>query len=244
MHRLIRFISAYGLTGLYLFVVKRLKFPKQVDVQVKGVDAAISLRTDTSDINIFEQVFVDSEYEFLRGRKLDTIIDAGANIGLASVCFKQINPQAKIIALEPESSNFELLAKNLSAYDQVTPLKMGLWNKATFLKIANPEGVKSGFRLAEVDADDADIETTTVDALIDQLGVDTVDLLKIDIEGGEVELFADKPQWLSRVRMLVIELHDRQVTGCSRALYAAVDPYVEAEYRYGENIVLILNGKS
>ena len=244
MHRLIKFASAYGLTGLYLFFVKRIKFPKRVEVEIKGLSAPVSLRTDTSDINIFEQVFVDREYEFLNGRKLDTIIDAGANIGLASVCFKQLNPQAKIIALEPESSNYELLVKNTSSYDQVTALKMGLWNKATFLKIANPEGVKSGFRLAEVEAGDADIETTTVDALIDQLGVDKVDLLKIDIEGGEVELFADKPQWLSRVRMLVIELHDRQVTGCSRALYSAVDPYVDAEYRYGENIVLILNGKS
>ena len=51
----------------------------------------------------------------------------------------------------------------------------------------------------------------TVDEILDESGFDRIDILKIDIEGAEKEVFeGDVGRWISRVNLLVLELHDRE----------------------------------
>jgi hypothetical protein len=72
--------------------------------------------------------------------------------------------------------------------------------------------------------------------------LDSIDILKIDIEGAEKEVFAARPAWLARIKMIAIELHDSKNIGCSRAFYTALDPYILSEYRRGENVIVTLSG--
>jgi len=66
---------------------------------------------------------------------------------------------------------------------------------------------------------DGDIEAIGVEELLDESGIQTLDLLKMDIEGGERDVFTLAPErWLHRVRMIMVELHDRYRPGCSAAL--------------------------
>jgi hypothetical protein len=74
-----------------------------------------------------------------------------------------------------------------------------------------------------------------VEELLEELGTDRLDLLKIDIEGGEVEVFDAARSWIDRVDVLVAELHDRLRRGCSRAFYTATAGFPHETYR-GENV--------
>ena len=58
-----------------------------------------------------------------------------------------------------------------------------------------------------------------MEELLDEAGIETLDLLKMDIEGAEFEVLTMAPErWLKRVRMIMVELHERYRTGCAAAL--------------------------
>jgi hypothetical protein len=71
--------------------------------------------------------------------------------------------------------------------------------------------------------------------------VDQIDLLKLDIEGSEKELFEDpaKKWWLSRTRAVIVELHDRFKPGCTAAVEAALAGQNFIRTQRGENILFI-----
>ena len=75
-----------------------------------------------------------------------TLVDAGANIGLASLYFANRFPSANIIAIEPEQSNFDLLRKNVAPYETITPIRAALWHENGIIKLVDPERLgKWGF---------------------------------------------------------------------------------------------------
>lgn len=90
------------------------------------------------------------------------------------------------------------------------------------------------------DAPDA-FKTTTVAKLLADSGFDEIDLLKVDIEGAEKEVFAapDVDEWLPKVRVLTIELHDRMKRGCSYEFFKAVSKYRWNFALNGENLIFV-----
>ena len=67
------------------------------------------------------------------------------------------------------------------------------------------------------------IPAVTLDDLIRDHG--EIDLLKLDIEGSELEVFQENTGWLDKVTAINIELHDHIKPGCSNAFEAAVSKY-------------------
>jgi len=75
---------------------------------------------------------------------------------------------------------------------------------------------------------------------LEQSDFEYIDILKLDIEGAEKELFADNTElWLPKVNIVVIELHDWLQEGCSQAFYAAFNLDEWDEYKEGEKVVMI-----
>jgi tRNA G46 methylase TrmB len=105
-----------------------------ISIQLKKLKHPVLLRKNTTDIPTFNEVFYWGEYAFDIPKAPETIVDCGANIGLASVYFANRFPNAKIIAIEPEQSNFEMLQKNAAPYPNITCLQYGIWNRTTHLE--------------------------------------------------------------------------------------------------------------
>jgi len=71
-----------------------------------------------------------------------------------------------------------------------------------------------------------------------QFNVDHIDILKIDIESSEKELFEENfEKWLPKVKVVIIELHDRMKEGCTRSFFKAMVNYKFTMTHKGENIV-------
>src|SRR5579863_6633916 len=83
----------------------------------------VALRPDTTDMKCFVKVFVDEEYKTPFSIKPKVIVDAGANIGMATLYYSQTYPEARILSIEPESSNFNMLKKNCGDLPNVTLFK-------------------------------------------------------------------------------------------------------------------------
>lgn len=200
----------------------------------------ILIRPNTSDFSTFRQVFMNDEYGFEFSEPPHTIVDAGANIGLASLYFAQRFPQAKIFSLEPDRSNFDMLTSNTRLHPQIVPLKYALWDKNMMLEIVDGGHDKWGLQVREAeDNPSRDVQGVNLEYLMTKHNIKQIDLLKIDIEGAEWELFhGNFQQWLPRVKVLVIELHDHLRPGCSAVFNNAIKTIRHRIAHKGENIII------
>lgn len=207
------------------------------------------LRIPSTDVSAYRQVFLKRQYDFVMTPAPAVIVDAGANIGLASIWFANRYPDARIIALEPEQSNFELLRANVAPYPQIVPVQAALWHRDEEIRLIDPGLGEWGF-MAEVQPAAGDLRgdlchtvtAVTVDRLMADHGLRRIDLFKIDIEGSEREVFSDAASWIGCVDALVIELHERMKPGCNRAFYSASVGF-DDEWQQGENICLSRSGR-
>jgi FkbM family methyltransferase len=137
-------------------------------------------------------------------------LDLGANVGLAAACFRELFPQALICCVEPEQENFEVLKINAELLGNVSTVQGFVGGEPGTGYVRKPDtGGEWGFFLSR-EAGLGSCQTArvwTVSELLRELGWDGVDLVKSDIEGSEVEVFADCGEWLPRVRALIVETH-------------------------------------
>jgi FkbM family methyltransferase len=217
--------------------------PRLVAVSPGGIRHPVWMRVRTSDVSAYQQIFLRREYAFEVTRTPRTIVDAGANVGYASVYFANRYPDATIVALEPEPSNFELLVKNTAPYPNVRPVHGALWSEDGELDIVSVDSAghwgtmtqMAGEQLADARGRVSGATPAfSVPTLMARHGLDHVDIFKIDIEGAEREVFADPSAWLPRVDALIVELHEHRKPGCEPSFRAATAAFGRTWLR-GEN---------
>jgi FkbM family methyltransferase len=219
-----------------------------MQVTPPGTRQALWLRAGSSDAKVFEDIFLRDQYALPTAFVPEVIVDAGANVGYAAVFFAQRLPQARIIAIEPEASNLALLKRNAARFPNIEVVEGGLWGHDTRLAISNPDDAKWAIQVREApDAADA-LPAHSVDSLMKRFRLDRIDLFKIDIEGSELNLFSapGAGSWLSKVRQLVIELHDRDgyPAGIEQAFDAAIAPFAHTRRQRGEDTIVEFQGVS
>lgn len=203
----------------------------------------IYFRKDSSDLPTFFEVIVQNDYDIPISFEPKTIVDCGANVGYTSVFFKNKFPNANVIAIEAEKANFEMVKKNLESYNGTTFLHKGIWPKTAFLKVNNIGLGNWGFTVSETNNPaEADIEAISIKDLMIENNIQQIDILKIDIEGSEKELFeTDFDFWLSRTKILIIELHDRLKPETSATVFKALLNYKFSVIIKGQNLVFYMN---
>ena len=203
------------------------------------------LRPGTTDAGIFEDFFLREPYGLPGGLKPKLIIDGGANIGCSSVFFAQKYSGASIIALEPDAKNAALCAENTARYKRVRVIQGALWPRDARIEIESPDVHNTEFRVVETTREGpGSLPALTIPALLEMAGAERVDILKIDIEGGEYDLFAGDAEWITRVDILIIEFHDRFRPGCAREFYRALCRYaLDFDQQIcGDNVAVFLKG--
>lgn len=211
-----------GPAGLLAYLSRiAFGFPERISVRLAGLQHPLCLRLQTSDAQVCEEVLLGRGYFFPVPFPPRTIVDAGANCGVSSVFYANQFPQAKIWAIEPEPSNYAALVKNAEKYPNITPIRGALWSTDGEVELFSPalkfqDWGKWGFAVKPGHG----CRALTMPTLMREIGVDAIDILKIDVEGAEREIFSD-PVWIDRVRVLAIELHDRTHPGCTATVDAA-----------------------
>jgi FkbM family methyltransferase len=214
-------ISAYRLLGQ----------PKEISAHPPGIRNSVRLRVKTSDESTYAQILLWGQYAFDLPFVPKVIVDAGANIGMASIYFANKYPGAKIIAIEPEASNFDLLARNSRPYPAIIPVHAALWNRDGEISVGEPDpaiGESGNWAFVTREGPGAKVRAITMLTLMKEMQIQSADLVKIDIEGAEKEVF-ESGDWMKRVRSLMIEIHDRYRPGCSDAVEAAAQGFSKAQ---------------
>lgn len=215
---------------------------------------------DRTDLKVLAQIYRSEDYNLARLRRwpdidacyrrigaegqVPLIVDCGANIGASALYFAEQFPLAKVLAVEPQPGNFELLSRNCAAnpriVPRIVPLKAAVASEDKRGAVLDPGKGNWSFRVSE--RTDGDVELVSINSLLAR-GEGMPFIVKIDIEGFEGELFSRNLEWLDRFYVLIIELHDwmlpRQRSSRSflRAIGALDRDFVHA----GENVFSIAN---
>ena len=229
-----------GLTALFLLRARSGASGRTLRLQIPDSKWPFFLREGTIDAWVFRQIFVQRQYEVEVSSEPHLIIDAGANIGCASVFFACRHPQATILAIEPDAANFELLSMNAAPYGNIVPIHAAVWGRPEVLAIANPDSESFEFETREAIAGEANtVVGLTIDELLTWAAASRIDILKIDIEGAEKQVFSGPcDRWLGRVCAIFAELHDRLEPECSETFRLATAPYGFVETQRGEDVIL------
>jgi len=179
----------------------------------------VILREVSADLYTFGDIFEQQVYRNVLRHlpKCSRIIDLGANIGLASLYLAHAYPSARIVAVEPNPENFELLKTNLKELIQLNrcvPMQAAVWSTQQTLTV-DPHWRPDAYNAYRVLAQPShrkmldQVQGLTMKEILATSDFQQVDLLKVDIEGAEVELFRNDLAWLDRVGAIAIEFHGR-----------------------------------
>lgn len=167
---------------------------------------------------------VDGFYTPVAG---DVVLDVGANVGLFSIWVSRHAPDARVTAFEPFTENYEALVRNLAGWrHRVTPVNMAVGRREGRGQMVLTGDRSLDHRLSTTDIEGAPgVGIVSLAEAIRSTGSDMVDLLKLDVEGAEVEIFegADAAT-LRRIRRLAIEYHDNIRPGTLRRLKEILQP--------------------
>ena len=237
---LTRLIQNFGFSGLIAFA--KIKTGKTNSIHLNGITNKITLRPNSSDVTTFKHIFAHGDYEFDIEPKPKVIIDAGANVGLASIYFANKYTTAKIIAVELSPSNFQVLFNNTTLYKNIEVINAGLWPKNQILKFKEEGFSPWGYKVNnKLDGNSISIDSITILDIIEKYSIKKIDLLKIDIEGAEVELFSENyDSWLPKVKFIMIEFHDRSRPESSKTVREALSRFNFRDLgMVGENVVFV-----
>jgi FkbM family methyltransferase len=189
------------------------------------------LRLNSTDPLVWFSVFIQEDYGGNLPFEPRVIVDAGAYTGLSAIYFSNRYPEAEIIALEPDPKNYRLLLRNVGKYGRIHPVNAALWFEDTELPLyRRPEGAWASSTHAiglgtDCSKDDRPIPAMRIETIMSRFAVPEIDVLKVDIEGAEKDVFEHSSVWINRVGAVFIETHDRLRAGCSEAVTAATPDF-------------------
>jgi FkbM family methyltransferase len=161
----------------------------------------------------YEELFKRHIYRFESDAVAPVIIDCGANIGLSALYFKQLYPKARIIAFEPDEEIFGYLKANVETFGlaDVELIKKGLWKEETVLEFfsegSDANRIMNASEKQLVQQNNLFTKTVVPTVKLSNFINETVDFLKIDIEGAETDVLLEVKEKLPLVKNIFIEYH-------------------------------------
>lgn len=180
----------------------------RIRLQQRSSPIDFHYRLRGGDLFILHEVLLDRCYRIPPqfAHSIRSIVDLGGNIGSATLAFSTQFPEASFVCVEPLPQNAAVLAKNvgwLGERARIAQAAIGARDgEVEFLTGGAAWGGKVGAGPSSIRVPCYRLET-----LLESMNLERVDLLKVDIEGAESEVFASRGDWWKKVGLIIAELH-------------------------------------
>lgn len=157
--------------------------------------------------HLFYATLVAGQYSQLRIRPGDCVLDAGANVGdFTLLASRRAGDTGSVFAVEPNSNSIEYLRGNLLRNKAQNVVIIPSFLGSRVARVSSEERGTSSSIVPKTSVGTLETSQTTFDEIAGEYNVDHFDVIKMDIEGWEVEALRGCST-LSRVRELAIEVH-------------------------------------
>jgi len=225
--------------GRLLFVYRAIKaiglqqFFKH-SIQAKGklnkisiAGHSIFIRTGSTDLEVALSCLL-GEFDILKyllpKDYNGVIVDAGGYIGTAAIALSNLYPKAKIVCVEPSKDNYEIVKLNVANYKNIKTINAALISsESNSIKLRDRGTGEWGYTVVNKPNDNQDarllheVSAVNLSHIVEKFG--SVGLLKIDIEGGELDLLINDLVSLEKIPFVFAELHERIVSGCEEKFF-------------------------
>jgi FkbM family methyltransferase len=207
----------------------------------------LTWRPRQTDLRVIFDVLVRGDYDLSRTPQMNTIraryetilsrgeapviIDAGANVGAASIWFSELFDKAQIAAVEPDAGNANLARANTSARPNIRVFEAAIGASSGSVVVQEFEGEAWGSRTIK---SEVGVPMVTVSELLQAFPRGSLFIVKVDIEGFESDLFADNVEWIADAAAIIIEPHDWMLPG-----QGTTQPLQRAMLGAGREILII-----
>lgn len=175
----------------------------------------VSYLDRASYILLYREIFVRQHYYFRSDTDSPLIFDCGANIGMATLFFKWLYPNARVHAFEPDPTTFRVLQGNIATnqLSDVTAHNCALWDENCSIPFFVHPSVQGSLRMS-ADASRLAGVATEISVPGERLSDfihGPIDLLKLDTEGAEHRILCDlvSKSKISLIRSMIIEYHHK-----------------------------------
>ena len=190
------------------FLIARISGAPVFTALVPEINREITVRFNNSDVVLLLGVFLHRDCHLELCPHPALILDLGANIGLTATAFAVQFPEARIIAVEPDDSNMRLCESNTRAHKATSCLQRIVGHHPGWGQVTNPDAISMSKQFAATkEGAPLAIQISTIDELLDEYPSRGPVLVKMDIEGSEIEIFRDSETWLERVHAVLVEPH-------------------------------------
>jgi FkbM family methyltransferase len=195
--------AALGYTGVWASA----RLPRRSEVRTARIAGWRISHTDPNSLLVLlDDIAIRGDYDFIPRTDRPTVVDAGANIGVATLAFKRAAPGAYVVAIEPSPLAHELLVRNVeqNGLADVDVHQAALAAEDGIVRLAVEEDVAS--MRSRVDANGS-IEVRAI--RLSQLVEGQIDFLKLDVEGSEEDVLTELAEAgrLRDINELVVEYH-------------------------------------
>lgn len=201
--------------GLWFLLTDDFKPRTVFDVRLRQFGQEFTLQIgDLEHYSLLYEIFVKDFYALDPIDEPEVIFDLGSNIGASLIYFRLRYPQARLYGFEPDPRNFEYLKHNAASLEGVEINKVAVWSsdgEIEFYTDPHRRLASSAYQIRRRQGKQK-VEARTLDGLMEERGIEQIDLLKFNIEGAEKEVFSAF-QNINRVKYLIGEVHE-DIGGC------------------------------
>ena len=146
-----------------------------------------------------------SIYDALSPAPIRTIFDVGANVGAMSLKFASSFPEAEIFSFEPVQATFEVLYRRMTSA-HIHPIRAAVGRRSGTAKIEIIAPCAQRNRIRErCDGASETVPMTTIDDFCREHSIGSIDILKSDTEGHEIEVLSGADRMLGSTRFVLVE---------------------------------------
>ncbi|MFA5070997.1 MAG: FkbM family methyltransferase [Candidatus Pacearchaeota archaeon] len=183
---------------------------KVIEIKFKfyGTRLKVKIRENNDDFAILREIFLFWGYAIPKHKQYKVIIDGGAHLGFATIFYAITNKESKIFSFEPSKETLELLRYNINENKiNANICPEAILDKKEVINFNYDKNNPSFSRIEE--KGNRKIETTSLDLIIDKFKLPSVDLIKLDLEGYEIEALNGLIKNNPKVEELIIENHSQ-----------------------------------
>jgi FkbM family methyltransferase len=176
-------------------------------LQLRALDRPVVYRPETTDISVVWELFRGGEYAVRGEWPFKSVMDCGANVGMFLAWLISTRKVKQYVGIEADGSSFDVLErqiKSLGLGREFSILHAAVWERDGEVSF-DSTGPSWGRHVAS--SGGVKVAAKTIKTILNECGLKQCDLVKIDIEGGELSVLPTINDWGACVKAVVVELH-------------------------------------